>query len=285
MKKILLSLSVIAFVGVAAVGATGAFFSDTETSTGNTFTAGAIDLKVDNHSYYNGDFSPETSWELADLEDGVHFFFNFDDLKPGDWGEDTISLHVNDNDAWVCSDTTLTSNQDNSCTEPENDANAENGQCDTNNGQWSGDLAQEIEIMWWADDGDNVYENDESIIDSISNLGQALQGTPVVRTLADSYNNIWTDIPNDPLDGATTMYVAKAWCFGDLGEAALTQGVYSSGPAGDNDSNGTAGQPEDGGFTCTGASIISNASQSDSATLDVRFTAEQSRNNEGFVCE
>ena len=35
-------------------GATGAFFSDTETSQGNTFTAGAIDLLVDNESYYNG---------------------------------------------------------------------------------------------------------------------------------------------------------------------------------------------------------------------------------------
>ena len=30
------------FVAAAAVGATGAFFSDSETSTGNTFTAGAI---------------------------------------------------------------------------------------------------------------------------------------------------------------------------------------------------------------------------------------------------
>ena len=53
MKKILLSMSMIAVVAVVAIGATGAFFSDTETSTGNTFTAGAIDLTVDSEQHYN----------------------------------------------------------------------------------------------------------------------------------------------------------------------------------------------------------------------------------------
>jgi predicted ribosomally synthesized peptide with SipW-like signal peptide len=46
MKKIILSLAVIAVVAVVAVGATRAFFSDTLTSTGNTFTAGTIDIAV-----------------------------------------------------------------------------------------------------------------------------------------------------------------------------------------------------------------------------------------------
>jgi len=49
-KKILISLSVIGLVAAIVVGGTIAYFSDTETSTGNTFTAGAIDLKVDNTS-------------------------------------------------------------------------------------------------------------------------------------------------------------------------------------------------------------------------------------------
>ena len=55
MKKILLSLGVIAVVGVVVAGATGAFYNDTETSTGNIFTAGSIDLKVDHlKQTYNG---------------------------------------------------------------------------------------------------------------------------------------------------------------------------------------------------------------------------------------
>lgn len=44
-KKILISLSVIGAVAAIAVGGTIAYFSDTETSTGNTFTAGELDLK------------------------------------------------------------------------------------------------------------------------------------------------------------------------------------------------------------------------------------------------
>ena len=47
MKKILISLSIIGAVAALAVTGTRALFSDTETSAGNVFTAGSIDLKVD----------------------------------------------------------------------------------------------------------------------------------------------------------------------------------------------------------------------------------------------
>lgn len=46
MKKILLSVATVGVVGALAAGATSAWFSDTETSTGNTFTAGTLDLAV-----------------------------------------------------------------------------------------------------------------------------------------------------------------------------------------------------------------------------------------------
>lgn len=55
MKKILLSLGTLAVVGVVIAGATGAFYNDTETSTGNIFVAGSVDLKVDHlKQTYNG---------------------------------------------------------------------------------------------------------------------------------------------------------------------------------------------------------------------------------------
>jgi len=55
MKKIIISLSVMIAVGEIAVGATYALFSDTETSSGNIFVAGALDLKVDHTAQtYNG---------------------------------------------------------------------------------------------------------------------------------------------------------------------------------------------------------------------------------------
>lgn len=55
MKKILLSLAVILAVGGVVWGVTGAFYNDTEASTGNIFVAGSIDLKVDHTKQtYNG---------------------------------------------------------------------------------------------------------------------------------------------------------------------------------------------------------------------------------------
>jgi predicted ribosomally synthesized peptide with SipW-like signal peptide len=45
--KILLSLSVIAAVAAIAIGGTVAYFSDTETSQGNTFSAGTLNLTLD----------------------------------------------------------------------------------------------------------------------------------------------------------------------------------------------------------------------------------------------
>jgi len=47
MKKIILSLSVVAVVAAVIIGGTIAYFSDTETSTNNDFAAGTMDLNID----------------------------------------------------------------------------------------------------------------------------------------------------------------------------------------------------------------------------------------------
>ena len=57
MTKIAKSLAMIAFVAAVGVYATSSFFSDTETSTDNTFTAGTIDISVDGENPWT------TSWE------------------------------------------------------------------------------------------------------------------------------------------------------------------------------------------------------------------------------
>ena len=137
-------------LGAMIAGGTGAFFSDTESSLGNTFTAGAIDLKIDNTSYYNGVFSTSTSWSLKDLT--IEKFFNFLDLKPGDRGEDTISLHVDTNDAYLCANVKLTSNDENGCNEPEGLVDGTCGGTDPV-GAGLGELASNVNFLWWADDG------------------------------------------------------------------------------------------------------------------------------------
>jgi predicted ribosomally synthesized peptide with SipW-like signal peptide len=67
MKRIIASLAVVALMSLAAVGATRAFFSDTETSEDNVLSAGTLDLTVDGY----------------DDPDVVHI--EISDLAPG-WG-------------------------------------------------------------------------------------------------------------------------------------------------------------------------------------------------------
>ena len=288
----------IVFVGAVVIGATGAFFSDTETSTGNTFTAGAIDLGVDNESYYNDVFNTGTSWALDwDLskdendEPQVRQLFNFLDLKPGDRGEDTISLHVNNNDSYLCADVTLTSNNDNSSTEPElaslDDPN------DISN-PWDGELASHLKWYWWADDGDNVFETcdyeypvqgcvEETLLSgSGSAFPNASQTFTSTVDLADANTNVWGDnsTTTNALPGDSVRYIAKAWCFGDSDFEPYAQDGYGYG----EDDNEGAGGPDVRKVQCDG-SDETNITQTDGMTMDVSFRAVQSRNNAGFECE
>jgi predicted ribosomally synthesized peptide with SipW-like signal peptide len=182
-NRILYSLLIIGVVGAAVFGATQAFFTDSETSTGNTFQAGAIDLKVDSECHYyqydpenvdafsesNGD--PEYLWGYVDARcpEGVgdwdetdltqEQFFAFEDLKPGDRGEDTISLHVYDNDAWGRFIISNVTDLDNDCTEPESESNdqecnvAPSPTPDPPGDPGSGELRENMVFWAWLDQG------------------------------------------------------------------------------------------------------------------------------------
>lgn len=302
MKRILLGLFTIAGAATAiGFGATGAFFGDTESSLANLFKAGELDLLVDNESYYNGnkctETSPgsgvwqwqgnalfpvpgtpcDTSWPEADLNNGVttiHRFFNFTDIKPDDDGEDTISLHVQ-NDAWMCMNVTLTSNDDNDCTGPE--TLSTDPECvgktpgfTPGDGVGHGELAGLVQMLWWADDGDNVYEQGEQEFSGGVKTLLNLTSPTWSVALADSQNNVWTS-PNTlgPVPANQPRYIGKAWCFGTLTPGAVAPN--------------TGNPVNNPGWSCDGVGI-GNESQTDSATLDVEFRAVQARHNPDFVC-
>ncbi len=284
MKKILLSLTAIVFVGAAAAGATGAFFSDVETSTGNTFTAGALDLKVDDTQHYDGlvcvpnvetagyhwaidnqvgTARPELvgtpcdgTWSLTDLGPS-HKFFNFSDVKPGDQGENTISLHV-DNNAWACMDIGTNENNENTHLQPEINAG--------DNSSTTGELAENIHLIGWLDqgatpgfagedqgEGDNIWQANEPVLfGTSSSVTLASLSATTTLTLADGGTG-------NPLPGGATSYIGLGWCAGTL---------VVSGP---------------GSWSCNGATM-DNKSQTDSAVATIQFRAEQARNNPNFRC-
>ncbi len=272
MKRIFLSFTIITAIITITLGATRAFFSDTETSVNNNLAAGAIDLLIGNESYYNGVVSDATSWLPSDL-DSTTLFFDFNDLKPSDWGEDTIGIQVNTNDAWACMDITLTHDDDGTCTEPEN---LDDPSCvENNNDLFDGELGGLVNFIFWADDGDNVLEDNEN--------NYILQGpaSDVLNSsiaLADSSSSVFPEsllADSGALIGEETYYIGKAWCFGTLTPEPLPQDNGS-----DEDRSPAT---TTGGISCDGSSI-NNAAQTDIVMGDVQFRAIQARNNESFQC-
>lgn len=72
MKKIILSLAIIAIVSIGAIGATRAYFSDTETSSGNTFSTGTL--------------------RITDVSETWMTPVTFANLKPGDYVRKWVTI-------------------------------------------------------------------------------------------------------------------------------------------------------------------------------------------------
>jgi len=180
-------------------------------------------------------------WGEKDLVAG-DTFFNFVDVKPGDSGTNVISLHVYNNDAWVCMSTENVLNNENGLTEPELSMTPPDD--DT-----TGELGENINIFMWRDaDFDGVYDAGESLIGSY-----ALK----VDSIIPLYDSV--TLGGSPLVGDTDTYVGLAWCAG-------TQTVVGN------------------TIFCDG-SVMDNYSQSDKVTADLILRSEQSRNQDGFTCQ
>jgi predicted ribosomally synthesized peptide with SipW-like signal peptide len=272
MNKIVKSLAVVAFVGAIAIGATSSYFSDTETSTGNTFTAGAIDLKVDSQQHYNNAVCVEGHWELENGQTATvpqypvlqsacggtwgqptgkdivdEKFFDFSDIKPGDSGENTVSLHVDTNEAYACVNIIPTKNDDVSLTEPEAGA----GDVANTDSIFDGELAQNMTFHVWADIcnqstafpgavvGDNIYQQGCDL-DLGTSAGPL---APVSYALATPTGNVFGG--TGALLPGQTYYVGVGWSL---------------------------------------PGSVGNIVQTDTYQADVSFKVEQSRNNPNFAC-
>ncbi len=81
------------------VGATGAFFSDTEQSLGNVFTAGGVTINISEieHNYqFDEAIEDVTGFEFDDSS------FSFADLKPLDAGALEFSVNNEQNEVYLC---------------------------------------------------------------------------------------------------------------------------------------------------------------------------------------
>jgi hypothetical protein len=135
--------------------------------------------------------------------DGSQQFFNFDDIKPADFGTNVISLHVDNNDAYACLIVHNTDDQENSLLDPEIDLGDD---AIPGNQSGGGELSDYIDLFAWNDlNGNGVYEP----------VGE----TPLYE------GDIQTEIIQMVLTGGgPTSYVGLAWCAGDI-EVNHTTGV------------------------------------------------------------
>lgn len=315
-RRIFTSMLTILVAAAVVVGATMAWFSDRETSQGNRFQAGALDLRVDSEAHYNGlvcreDTESTTgySWlepvgsdnpDLMLLEHYgqecagtwpennlvAHRFFNFEDLKPGDFGENTISLHVYNNDAWGRFRVHGLETADNTCTEPEGEA--EEGSCNP-----LGDLQDKLVFSAWLDQGS--IPGFQNVIPDPANPGQYITLQPEDAGYdPEEGNNIWDGEESEPRFWNNLAPAEGTWNLADvLGPAYATfcTGEASPSPAanGNNNYGFCHGLAADGrmvgsttyyfGLAWSLPTTVGNEVQTDSLTADMSFDVVQWRNN------
>ncbi|WP_049985512.1 vWA domain-containing protein [Halobellus rufus] len=150
--------------------------------------------------------SPEAD-EYLENGDGIPMF-TLSDVKPGDSGEVTVSIHICDNPGYLRMIGELTANEENGQTEPEIDAEGE----DTDG---IGELADAIEVcVWYDEDCDNVYEptgtgqQQELEVALVSDVSGSMGGSPIaaLKTAATSF----VDNLSSPDEAAAISFSSSA---------------------------------------------------------------------------
>lgn len=175
MIKILMSFLAIALVSTAAFGATQAYFSDTETSTGNTFAAGTLDLNLD-----GGNINVTK--------------FTITNAKPGDLGTGVWTVYnAGSIDGYIDIHSIALTNDDNTCTEPESTDG------DNTCGVGGGELSANMNVNLFIDvDGDGIFDaGDDTTIYSglLSGISADYNQNIVLAASATKYISMNWEIP------------------------------------------------------------------------------------------
>lgn len=177
-------------------------------------------------------------WSEKDLQQG-DVFWNFTDVKPADWGKNTISLHVYNNDAFVCLMPKNVQDLENGIVNPETAAG--DGPV-VGPAPGYGELSSELEFFMWQDnDADNTYDALEPILVPAGTAFNAIASSQLALS-----------------SPAPVTLVGVQWCAGDQALAGTN-------------------------VTCDGNGM-GNIAQTDKTVADFVAYAVQQRNNGSFTC-
>ncbi len=140
--------------------------------------------------------------------------FTLEDVKPGDSGEVTVSLHVCDNPAWIYMNGELTANDENGQTEPEEDVDETGG----DPGEGDGELADAIRTTLWYDEncnnvldrGDGETDSDPLCVQLVLDTSGSIGGD--ISTVETAANDLANDIlgANDDNRTGATLFARSA---------------------------------------------------------------------------
>lgn len=253
-RKALGGLATIGLAGAGAGLGTSAYFSDEESFANNELTAGELDLAVQANVYeYQGSANDGGQSFGGTVNGGDEVQQVLDDVKPGDYSWGRFCFSIVDNPGYIWAGGELTSNDENTVTEPEAKADGEN----------------------------NGYS--ESEIDGDGELADAVQGCLFYATPGDY-------TPSDQGRPTDTGAPGEVILEGSLREmlAVLQTGV----PLDGSDEDGRQAFPGDEeesfddderclGFWWEVPTDVGNEIQTDSLTFDLTFYAVQERHNDG----
>jgi len=247
-KKLSKSLIIVAAIFVMGGYEAYACFVQGKEPIWDTFGKKNLDLEIDYAGYYDKavDGHPNAGfWKQQDLT--TQKFFDVGDIKPGDSGEGTISLHLKGQDAWGCAIIRPTENDDKSSTGPELLVDQKDNPSD----KWDGELAQNMDLRVWADicsiknkvkPGDNIYQPG---CDKLLQSGKSPLN-PVKLALADSADQNVFSGNSGPLKKDQDYFLGADWSV---------------------------------------PSSVGNIIQTDSYKADVTFYVQQSDSNGKFLCK
>jgi spore coat-associated protein N len=186
MKKILISLMTIAMMAALIGGGVFAYFNDVETSTGNTFTAGTLDLTVDGAN----------PWASAKITAA--------DMKPGSSGAvDCTLVNAGNLAGTLTVDIKSLVDSQGTCTEPE---------CVNEGGTYSGgvctgntpvNLSTKMDIVVWVDNGAGGGTANNGVKDGTEQ--QLFSGTLAAADVAAAWS------VTDGLGAGITTYIGISY--------------------------------------------------------------------------
>ncbi|MFC7166000.1 vWA domain-containing protein [Halospeciosus flavus] len=169
--------------------------------------------------------------QFADLPDDVEMpVIELDDVKPGDKGEITISMHLFDNPGYLWFGGSLQDDLDNGINEPE--AEAENVTVSDEMGAPdSGELAEAIQAkVWYDDDCDNRHDTGPAcvqlVVDNTDSMGnnEADDSEPVAYKddlLVAALENLVHDLDTDD-DGVLNQTSVGLTLFESIADTRFT---------------------------------------------------------------